>query len=182
LGERLLCTQEGVGSIPIASTPHVISDHVLWILLVLACAADMARTGLVTTSGLGVSVTTPAGKTTRLVLEGDARAIARLQGCVVDLRGQRVVGGLRVGAWSVRDAGFGSQPFVGTMRRTLTGWVLDDRTTGSVLRIADVGPNEPVHGSMVLINGLVVGYHELQPISVRTLLDPSEAAQTAPDR
>jgi len=128
-------------------------------------------------TGATTSLTTQEGQATRLVLEGDAQAIARLQGCVIDVVGTRTVGGLRVSEWTVRDAGYGSQPFVGRMRRTLSGWVLDDRITGSALRIPDVGVGEPLEGSLVLINGIVVGERVLQLISVRTLLEPSEIAE-----
>ncbi len=146
----------------------------MWFLLFWACAANLTRTGLVQTGGSKVEITDLDGKTTRLVLEGEAKAIARLQGCLVHVSGQKVMSGLRVADWSVRDGGFGSQPFVGRMLKTPTGWVLDDRTTGSKLRIVDVGGGSPIHGSLVLINGLVVGQHQLALISVRTLLEPTE--------
>lgn len=145
---------------------------VFW--MIIACAAQIARTGLVTAQGRRVELVDTAGKSTRLVLEGEARAVARMEGCVVDIRGTRVAGGLRVSEWEVRDAGFGSQPYVGRIRATPTGWVLDDRTTGNPLRLRDVAGGEPINGSLVLINGLIVGQQEIALISVRTLLEPGE--------
>jgi hypothetical protein len=63
---------------------------------------------------------------------------------------------------------------VGRIRATPTGWVLDDRTTGNPLRLRDVAGGDPIPGSLVLINGLIVGHQELALISVRTLLEPGE--------
>lgn len=145
---------------------------VFW--LIVACAAQVARTGLISPQGQRVELLDKAGKSTRLVLEGEARAVARMTGCVVDIRGTRVAGGIRVSGWEVRDAGFGSQPFVGRIRATPTGWVLDDRTTGNPLRLRDVAGGDPIPGSLVLINGFIVGHQELALISVRTLLEPGE--------
>jgi len=129
-----------------------------------------------------MSLLEASGRQTRLVLEGDALALGQLGGCTVAVGGRSGPAiGLRVETWEVKDAGFGTQPFVGTLRRVGTQLFLDDRTTLTRLRLdlAGVGGLTEMSGSLVLIEGVIVGGHVLKVVTWRGLLAPGAGERPA---
>ena len=146
----------------------------IWLLPFLGCVAHLERTGLVLQDEDRVHLVSTEGQETRLVLEGDARAIRSMGGCTVRLSGQRTTAGVRVDDWEVKDAGFGSQPFVGRLQRVGTDLYLKDRTTKTTLRLEANALRglENAVGGIVLIEGVIVGGHVLKVVTWRGLLAP----------
>jgi len=152
-----------------------------WLLIAIACVAHVQRTGLVLEDAGRVVLTEQSGRETPLILAGDARAIGHLGGCTVALEGRKRGRGMEVDTWVVRDAGFGSQPFVGRLRGSGSNLYLDDRSTGTRLRLKSTGLGalREMVGGIVLIEGLVVGEHVLQVVTWRGLLAPDAESQPA---
>jgi len=117
---------------------------------------------------------TPDGQQTPLVLQGEALAVAGLQGCTVVVSGLKRSSGLHVEQWSVQDAAFGSQPFVGRLRRVGGVLFLEDRTTSTTIQLdlSHTAGLEQAVGGIVLIEGLIVGPQVLRVMSWRGLLAP----------
>ena len=61
--------------------------RVIWLILLLACAAHTQRTGLVVLEHGQPQLVTPDGQQTPLVPQGEALAVAGLQGCTVVVSG-----------------------------------------------------------------------------------------------
>jgi hypothetical protein len=155
---------------------------VIWLLLLLACGAHTQRTGLILTESGRARLVEQDGRETALVLTGEARAVNGLGGCTVELAGNRGLKGLVVDTWAVKEAGFGSEPFVGRLRMRGGALFLEDRTTQTRLRLA-AGANgglERAVGGIVMIEGLIVGQQVLRVITWRGLLAPG--AETAEPR
>jgi hypothetical protein len=147
----------------------------IWLLLMLGCVAHVQRTGLVITDKGQATLLELDGTQTRLIVAGEALALARLGGCTVAVEGRRGGGGFRVMKWEVQDAGFGSQPFIGRLRAVGNVLFLDDRTTGSTLRLEGGGDASirKMAGGIVMVEGLIVGGHVLKVVTWRGLLTPS---------
>jgi hypothetical protein len=147
---------------------------VIWLILLLGCAAHIQRTGLVVLEDGDPQLVTLDGEQTRLVLEGEALAVAALQGCIVVVSGRKRSSGLHVEQWSVQDAAFGTQPFVGRLRRVGEVLLLEDRTTSTTIRLdlSHTAGLEEAVGGIVLIEGIIVGPQVLRVMSWRGLLAP----------
>ena len=148
--------------------------RVIWLILLLGCTAHTQRTGLVLLEDGAPQLLLSDGEQTRLLLKGEALAVAGLQGCTVVVSGREGRSGLQVEEWSVQDAAFGSQPFVGRLRRAGEVLLLEDRTTGTTIRLdtSHTAGLEKAVGGIVLIEGLIVGPQVLRVMSWRGLLAP----------
>lgn len=151
------------------------------LILLLACTAHTLRTGLVLTEGDRAQLVEPDGRETPLILEGEAKAVQGLGGCTVEVEGRKTAAGMQVEQWAVKDAGFGTAPFVGRLRRIGNALYLDDRLTKTRLKIdgSRTAGLENAVGGIVMIEGLIVGQHVLKVITWRGLLAPSDRSAGA---
>ena len=113
------------------------------------------------------------GAKVRLQLVGEARAIENLLGCRVTIEGTRMGAQFRVAKWTVKDAGYGSEPHVGRLERVGGAWRMQDRNTGSLIELLaeSLGGLAQHEGDLVLIDGIVIGPHLVQVISYRILME-----------
>jgi hypothetical protein len=138
---------------------------------VLACAWSARRTGLVEAEGGAVRLVAAEGQRFRLGERGEGRALGQLDGCLVQVEGPRLFRWLGVRSWRVLDAGDGSIPYVGLLRRLGGNWVLDDRSTGRplVLEASGLETFAAWEGQLVLVSGMVVGAQTLRVRTLRSL-------------
>jgi hypothetical protein len=104
----------------------------------------------------------------------DAALFSDLGGCRVMVEGPRRVRTLIVRDWVVTDAGDGSAPYVGLLRREGLRWFVEDRQTGATffLEEASLGELRDHMGRTVLITGYVTGPNTVNVVRWR-LLGPS---------
>ncbi|MEN9787076.1 MAG: hypothetical protein RLZZ299_2340 [Pseudomonadota bacterium] len=152
------------------------------VLLAVACA--VTRAGMVRAERPGDAVWLvpyEAGAPLRLQLPAEAAPLAGADGVVVEVRGRRTLGGLRVADWRVLDAGDGSGGFVGRLRPWGTRLAIDDRNSGAMLIIDDAtsASLRPWEGRVVLLQGHVVGGRTVEVVAVRVLDDADAGAEGA---
>jgi len=140
----------------------------LW-AFVLGCAIHSQYSGLVNVDQQQIYLIPPTGKV--LTLHSDDDALEMLHGCGLKVEANRLLRHLWVQQWQVTDAGDGSQPFVGPLRRVGVQWVVEDWNTGSriILEPESVGDLTQHIGSTVMIAGVIVGAHQVRVISMRVL-------------
>ncbi len=145
------------------------------LLLAIACAFHVERSGLVQPDAAGVWLAGYQGGRIALLLDADSAPIRYLNGCVVEVSGVRTPAGIVVQDWHVEDAGDGSGGFVGTLQAYGARLLLDDRNTRSTLVIDDNAVPElrAYAGHSVLIVGTVVGAGQVQVIAWRLLEEPA---------
>ncbi len=175
MGEHLLCTQGVASSNLVASTIREKGSHrtVLALALLLAgCAAKGVRTGLVLEEADEIYLVTQPGERTRLVLDGQATAVKNLLGCRVEVGGQARLGGFAVDTYEVLDAGFGAPPHLGILQWSGGRLMMNDQNSGALIEL--VGSNAETLrmaiGSLVLVNGVVVGPHQVRVMNHRILV------------
>lgn len=144
----------------------------MWLLL-LACAAQVQRLGLVDVHEEQVLLVEPDGRSLRLLAGEEAEAFRHMDGLGLRVEGRRVGRRLFVRDWSITDAGDGSAPFVGRLRRYGSHWMLDDRSSGSsfILEEETVAPLVSCEGRLVMVAGVVVGAHRVRVMAWRALED-----------
>lgn len=144
----------------------------MWLLL-LACAAQVQRLGLVDVHEEQVLLVESDGRTSRLLPGESVEAFRYMDGLGVRVEGRRVGRRLFVRDWAITDAGDGSAPFVGRLRRYGSHWMLDDRGSGSsfILEEETIGALVACDGHLVMVAGVVVGAHRVRVMSWRNLED-----------
>lgn len=145
--------------------------------LLTGCALSASRTGLVRPEGDRVLLETYEGRRVVLALDAEAEPVRYLEGCVVVVEGPRLGRRVWVEDWYVQDAGDGSSGFVGLLRRHGSNLVIEDRNTGTTLRIDDLSAARlrGMEGHTVLLMGHVVGGGIVEVVGVRLLEADEEA-------
>jgi hypothetical protein len=148
----------------------------LLIFAILACGAQKPRTGLVLDQQGETVLVESSGKQWTLVLKGEAKALERALGCGAEVMGRTVGRTVKVRDWEIMDSGFGSQPYVGRLMRHGGNWIMNDRTTGSVIQfeVESLGKLKEFDGALVLIDGVVVGPQMIRVASFRILEKQTE--------
>jgi hypothetical protein len=145
----------------------------------LVGCAPAAHRGLARVGDRGqVTLLRPEGGTLRLSYDPAAAPLHQLAGCVLEVDGVRIGRRVRVQDWSVLDAGEGSAPFVGVLRREGMKWLLDDRNSGSTFALVpeSMGRLTEQRGQLVLVVGFVVGPHAVSVVRWAPLTGPSAPA------
>ena len=142
-------------------------------LLALGCAAHTARTGLVLGDENGVYIVDTEGRSTKLRLMGEAKAVEHLLGCRLKLKGTSGLGALLVDDWQVLDSGYGVIPFVGVLEHTGSAWRMRDRNSGALVEFwaESLGGLSRHAGDLVLVDGFTAGPHLVKVVSYRVLID-----------
>lgn len=137
----------------------------------MGCALSAHRAGLVEVRDGQATLMESTGRRWELDPRGEGATLLFLDGCIVEVGGPRLGRRQIVREWEVRDAGDGTQPYVGQLRRYGMQWMLDDRTTGMplVLDETSVGELAAHTGELVLVQGYVVGAQTLRVVSWRAL-------------
>ena len=154
---------------------NTIRDLLVLAVLLSGCAIRTHRSGLIdTSSDPRLVLVEQTGRTTRLVTDDFAGELHYLSGCTVQVEGPRLGRRLYVRRWKVTDAGDGSEPYVGVLRRVGARWAIDDWNSGSLifLQPASVGTLSQHSGQPILIVGYVVGAQEVAIVSWRVLTGP----------
>lgn len=140
-------------------------------ILFLACALSAHRTGLVSNVDGVVRLTESTGRGLEIQARGSAAPLAKLDGCVVEVRGPRLGKRLYPTRWSVQDAGDGWPPFVGILHRFGGNWLIDDQTTGRQITLSplSVAALASAEGKLVLVQGFVDGPEQVRVVGWRLL-------------
>lgn len=143
----------------------------LLLTLALGCALSAHRVGLIHADGDAVELQQPDGRRFTIPPSGDGALFGALDACVVEVRGPRLGHRQWVRDWQVQDAGDGSPPYVGRLRRYGGNWIIDDRRSGQpvVLDPKTVGSLASQDGRLVLVRGLVVGAQTVAVVAWRPL-------------
>lgn len=144
-----------------------------WFVMLVAAAWSAPRTGLISVQGDSVELRSPDGRVRRVSTRGEGEVMEHLNGCIVEVVGPSFARRQWVRSFNVLDAGDGSPPYFGLLRRYGGNWVLDDQSTGRTIILApDQGVAlAPLDGRRVLVQGIVVGAQTVRVISVRSLED-----------
>ncbi|MEC7948049.1 MAG: hypothetical protein VX265_10805 [Myxococcota bacterium] len=145
------------------------------LMLLVACSLHAPHTGLVQTGSGDLLMVGEHGERFRIVAREDASPLQHLEGCTVEVSGPRLGRRIWVDDWKVLDAGDGSMPFVGVLRRDGMQWSLRDRNSGSTVRLdpASLAGLEVHEGSPVLVIGYVLGAHRVNVVRWKALVDES---------
>lgn len=145
------------------------------VLLLVACSLHAPQTGLVQTGSGDLLMVGEHGERFRVVAHEEAAALQHLEGCTVEVSGPRLGRRIWVDDWKVLDAGDGSMPFVGVLRRDGMQWTLRDRNSGSTVRLdpASLAGLEAHEGDPVMIIGYVLGAHRVNVVRWKALVDES---------
>jgi hypothetical protein len=145
----------------------------IFTLFALGCGAHTARTGLVLGDDDGVYIVDIEGRSTKLRLLGEARAVEQLLGCRLTLNGRAGLGPLLVNDWKVLDSGYGVIPFVGQLEHTGSAWRMRDMNSGALVEFWGESLGDLAHhaGDLVLVDGFTMGPHLVKVVSYRILID-----------
>lgn len=145
------------------------------LLVLVACGWSSHRAGLIEVQGDAVGLRAPTGQVLGVVQRGEGEVLARLEGCIVEVSGPRIGRRQWVREFTVVDAGDGSPPFVGVLRRYGGNWLIDDVNSAATLLIEpDQGVDlAPYAGQRVVLRGVVVGAQTLRVIGIRALEEPA---------
>lgn len=141
------------------------------LLLITGCALTTRRAGLLEVDDAHLRLHQPSGKTLKLHPGSDDPELQQLGGCTVEVEGAVLGRRMTVRRWRVTDAGDGSQPFIGLLKRPGAKYLLEDWNTGTtiVLDSASVGNLSQHVGETVLVVGFVSGTQEVSVVSWRSL-------------
>jgi len=141
--------------------------------LLLGCSMSAPYTGLVQAEDGRVQMVGEHGERYRVIPREGAAPLAHLEGCTVEVTGPRLGGRLWADDWRVLDAGDGSMPFVGILRRDGMQWTLRDRNSGSTIMLDpdSMGGLEAHDGDPVLLIGYILGAHRVNVVRWKALID-----------
>jgi hypothetical protein len=142
----------------------------LWMLLA-ACVLHANRAGLVQVEGERVVLVAPEGAVIRLVPTPEGAPLRYLEGARVSVDGRLAGRRLRPRDFTVIDAGDGSAPFVGPLRRYGSNWLIDDRNSGATILLdeASLGELRDHEGRLVMVIGYVVGAQRVNVVMWKVL-------------
>jgi len=148
-------------------------------LLLAGCAVKGVQTGLVLEEKDQVYLVTEPGSRTRLVLEEHNTVIEGLLGCRIRVDGQTKLGSFIVDSFEVLDAGYGAPPHVGVLNVQGGRLMMHDQTSGSLIELVGEGSDRlwDATGSLVLVNGVVVGPHQVRVMNHRILTTKQGGAE-----
>lgn len=128
--------------------------------------------------GRGTTLTTMEGKPYRLILSGDAKPMAYLDGHEAEIDGVKTFGRVRVQKWKVTQGLHGLEVWVGPLDERGVQVGIQDRNTGSYFLLDPDGAEAlvPYVGETVLLEGYVVGAHVVKVVYYRVLA-PKPRAQ-----
>jgi len=139
--------------------------------MTFGCHTKIHDKGLLTLQEKNLLLTNIDGEIYHVHAGKDKVYLKQLEGCIIYIEGSRLMKHVFVDEWIIQDAGSGSAPFVGPLKREGIQWTLFDHNTKSVLILEDVEkfitPNEH---DIVLIGGYVVGPQRLKVISAKILV------------
>ena len=138
----------------------------LLLLLALGCSLHATPSGVLMESDGGTQMMGQDGRPWRLQAGDHREVLEGAVGATVQLEGVRLGRRLWVRDWRITDAGDGSAPFVGQLRRFGSQWLVDDMNSGSTVVLVEESLGELVQheGSLVMISGYVVGAHRVNVV------------------
>jgi hypothetical protein len=167
-----------------SGSPRLSVPGLLLLVAATGCAASLR--GLVAVEPadpLGrpaVALWTPEGDSWRLRLTEESWPLRSLDGCSVQLEGRRWLGQFLVGGWQVLDAGDGSAPFVGRVRRLGSNLVIEDRNSGMALVVDEAPGRLPdLEGRFAMLSGYIVGPQTLRVVSYKILMESTDRGSPA---
>jgi hypothetical protein len=142
-------------------------------LLAAGCAAHVL--GVVEQKPTGLTLTTPVGKEIRVVLLDEARPLRFLDGHLVEVWGVRVGKTVKVNDWKVQEGLHGLSVWVGPLEERGVQLGMHDRNSGAYYLFDEEAARDLARyaGKMVLVEGYVVGAHEVRVVYYRVLAEDS---------
>ena len=131
------------------------------------------RTGLVQRNGEEIVLVEAEGQRIRVQPTEAGAPLRHLEGTRVEVTGRGSGRRLRPSSLKVLDAGDGSAPFFGVLRRYGSNWLLDDQNSGSTIQLVEesLGELTGQEGRLVLIIGYVSGAQRVNVVMWKVLED-----------
>lgn len=143
---------------------------ILWMLLA-SCVLHANRAGMVQVEGERVLLVAPDGSTLRVLPTVEGAPLRHLEGARVSIDGR--LSGRRLSPRDVKvtDAGDGSAPFFGILRRYGSNWLIDDRNSGATILLdeASLGDLRDHEGRLVMVIGYVMGAQRVNVVMWKVL-------------
>ena len=138
----------------------------LFLLLASGCSLHAQSSGVLIGSKSGARMMGDDGRVWRLHPGESAPIFESATGVTVRVEGPRLGHRLWIRSWTITDGGDGSAPFVGTLRRFGSQWLVDDLNSGSTVTLVpeSLGDLVEAEGRLVMISGYVVGAHRVNVV------------------
>jgi hypothetical protein len=115
-----------------------------------------------------LTLTNIEGKNYHLHSGKDQIYLNNLSGCILQIEGALLLNHLFVDEWMVYDAGSGSAPFIGPLKRMGIQWTISDHNTKGIVFLEGLDEFlSPEEGRVILLGGYVVGAQRLKVVSAR---------------
>ena len=118
------------------------------------CVTKLHDKGLLTLQEKKLILTNIEGKIYHIHSGNDQFYLNNLSGCILQIEGALLLNHLFVDEWMVYDAGSGSAPFLGPLKRIGIQWTISDHNTKGIILVE--GLNDflyPQEGSVILLGG-----------------------------
>ena len=136
--------------------------------IIYGCSMKEQGKGLLTVQERKITLTKLDGQEYNIVAGADSLYLINLSGCIVSITGARLFNSLFVSDWVVLDAGSGSAPFLGLLRREGMQWTIRDHNTKSIIFLEGLENFVQAEEQRILIvGGYVIGPQRLQVVSAR---------------
>ena len=138
------------------------------VLLLLACAVHYK--GLLTLQDHKITLSTLQGEIYHIHAGRDHKYLKQLTGCLFEVDAHQVFNHLFIQSWVVQDAGDGSSPYMGRLKRHGIQWLIHDHNSkGEIILEGLEKYLDPREGMLVMVGGYVTGLQKVEVVFIRVL-------------
>ena len=138
------------------------------VLLLIACVVQ--HKGLLTSQDYKITLTTLQRKIYHIHAGRDRKYLKQLEGCLVELEANQIFDHLFVKSWVIRDAGDGSSPYMGRLKRYGIQWLIHDHNSKGEIILQGLEKHiDPREGMLVMVGGYVTGFQSVEVVFIRVL-------------
>lgn len=140
----------------------------IYFSLTFGCVTKLQDKGLLTLQKNKMILTNIDGQVYHIHSGKDKIYLTNLSGCILQIKGALLLNHLFVDDWMVYDAGSGSAPFIGPLKRIGIQWSISDHNTKGIVILEGLENYiSPQEGRVILLGGYVVGAQRLKVVSAR---------------
>ena len=150
----------------------------MWGILILlqattiSCITFAKEKGLLIVREDKIKLRNVEGKEYKLKAGTDQQYLRNLSGCIVSASGFSFFNEFYVDSWFIQDAGTGSAPYLGKLKRQGIQWTIHDHNTKGVIFLDSISKHiRPSEGRIILVGGYVVGPNRIRVVSARYIDD-----------
>ena len=137
-------------------------------ILLVSCVVQ--HKGLLTLQEHKVTLSTLQRQIYHIHAGRDNKYLKQLGGCIIDVKGHQVFNHLFVNSWVVHDAGDGSSPYMGRLKRYGLQWLITDHNSKGEIILSGLEDHiDPREGMLLMVGGYVVGFQTVKVVFVRVI-------------